>query len=213
MSLYEKYRPKEWNAVIGQDTAVATIQRLAASGLGGRAFWIAGQSGTGKTTLARLIAAEVADPLNIEEIDAAELTAERIRQIDKAQHSYRLGSKPGIAYIVNEAHGMTGTTARKLLTLLEPIPAHVVWIFTTTNEAEKLLFDDCVDAPPLLSRCQDIRLSRRNLTQPFAEHARTIAQAEGLDGRPLPKYVELVRQCRNNLRQVIQLIEAGKMLS
>ena len=70
-SLHEQYRPQTWDEVIGQDRAIAKIQAVARRGLSGRAFWIAGQSGTGKTTIARLIAKEVADPFCVVEMDAA----------------------------------------------------------------------------------------------------------------------------------------------
>lgn len=53
-SLFEQYRPANWSQVIGQEKAVAKIQQLAKRGLGGRAYWISGQSGTGKTTIGRL---------------------------------------------------------------------------------------------------------------------------------------------------------------
>src|SRR5262245_17092896 len=55
--LAEQYRPRAWADVVGQDRAVNRIQGLVKRGLGGRAFWLSGQSGTGKTTIARLIAA------------------------------------------------------------------------------------------------------------------------------------------------------------
>ena len=46
MNLYEKYRPKEWAGVIGQDKVVEQIKQLRQRGLAGRAYWISGQSGT-----------------------------------------------------------------------------------------------------------------------------------------------------------------------
>ena len=75
MQLHEQYRPQKWSDVIGQDKVIARIQR-SQRGLAGRAFWVSGQSGTGKTTIARLIAVEVADEMNIEEMDSGDLTAE-----------------------------------------------------------------------------------------------------------------------------------------
>jgi DNA polymerase III subunit gamma/tau len=67
MQLTERYRPASWSEVVGQEKVVQRLQALAKRGLGGRAYWLSGQSGTGKTTLARLIAAELASPWNVEE--------------------------------------------------------------------------------------------------------------------------------------------------
>ncbi len=61
MKLFETHRPKTLDAVLGQDKAIKTIQRVFERGIGGRALWISGASGTGKTTLARLIADHIAD--------------------------------------------------------------------------------------------------------------------------------------------------------
>ena len=72
--LTEQYRPQMWSDVVGQDKIVQRIQSLAKRGLAGRAFWLSGQSGTGKATIARLIAVEVADDLLIRELDAASLS-------------------------------------------------------------------------------------------------------------------------------------------
>ncbi len=80
--LHEQYRPTEWAEVVGQPKAIAAIERFRARGFGGLAFWLAGASGVGKTTIARLIAAEVADPFWTEEIDPSELSLSRLRPRD-----------------------------------------------------------------------------------------------------------------------------------
>jgi DNA polymerase-3 subunit gamma/tau len=217
-ALTEKYRPASWSEVVGQDKIVGRIRALLARrALAGRAYFISGASGTGKTTIARLIAAEIAVEWDIEEHDAGMLSVAKIADIERTlQYAGGIGRKEGDtrngrAVIINEAHGLRKDVIRQLLVTLERIPAHVVWIFTTTTEGQEVLFEDCPDASPLLSRCLPLSLARRDLAQAFAERAKLIAEKEGLDGQPLEKYLRRVKERHNNLRAVLQDIEAGEM--
>ena len=216
MQLCEQYRPKQWGEVVGQDKALAKINALRRRGLAGRAYWVTGQSGTGKTTIARLLAGEIAEKHDIVEIDGGELTISTIHQIRRDMEYFGgiwgAGGKNGRAYIVNEAHGLTKNAERLLLTLLEPIPAHVMFVFTTTIEG-MTLFEETDDASPLLSRCTEIPLSRRDLAQAFAERAAAIATKEGLNGRPIEDYLKLARTYKNNMRRMLQHIDDGEMLA
>lgn len=210
-NLYEQYRPHTFEDVIGQDKAVATIHRILDRGWGGQAFFISGASGTGKTTLARIIASQGADELCVDEYDSADaLTVDALDKIERDLSMFGWG-RGGRAIIVNEAHGLRAPTVRRLLGLLERIPSHVVWIFTTTREGEQKLFDDQLDASPLLSRCIEIRLTNQGLCRPFAAHVQRIAQAVGLDGKPIAAYETLMKACKNNMRMALQQIAAGVM--
>lgn len=206
--LYEKHRPTTLDDVVGQPAAVKVLRRLVDRGIGSQALWISGRSGNGKTTLARIVAESVADPLHVEEYDARKLTTKLLDKIEDKYSGRPLFGR-GVAVIVNEAHNVRDAT--RFLGLLEPIPPWIVWIFTTTTEGQTT-FDGMDDAAPFLSRCLRIKLETRGVAEAFAQRAQEIAQAEDLDGQPLKAYKELVNQCRGNMRAVLQAIEAEEML-
>ena len=211
MNLYEKYRPAQWSEVLGQDKVIDQICQLRKRGLAGRAYWLTGGSGQGKTTIARLLAAEVADQWYVEELDATGLTPAALTKIETSLQTYSMG-KGGRALIINEAHGLSRPAVRQLLVLLERLPSHVVIIFTTTNEGQLSFFEDKQDAAPLLSRCLRLDLARRGLAEPFAQRALEIANKENLNGQPIERYIRLCKDHRNNMRSILQAIETGAML-
>ncbi len=211
-SLFERVRPTSWGEVVGQDNALKTIARLRNSGgLGGRAFFLSGPSGSGKTTIARLIAAELASDLGTEEMDSSEVTAEWIRDVRINQWQRVIGTPSGRAFIVNEVHGLRDQIVTRMLTLLEPVPAHAVWVFTTTATAKSDLFGEKSDSHPFLSRCVEIELLTTGTTE-YAKRLKAIAEAENLDGRPVSDYERLLRSCKGNMRQALNKIESGLML-
>ena len=224
--LYERYRPKTFDDMVAQETAVARVRTIGKAGYGGEAFLITGASGTGKTTLARIIAAEIAHPARIVERNASDLSLPMLRQWEEAAYDgqgYLFGGRRafGRAYIINEAHALTARTMARLETFLEMMGARTVVILTTTHAAalvqkreQRGLFGDTIEARPLLSRCHAIKLAQSNITAPFAARLKSIAQAEGLDGRPIEDYVKLLRRAEvgNNLRHALELVQEGEML-
>ena len=210
-SLQEKYRPKKLSDIKGQGKAVAQVRAVLKRRIGGRAFWISGASGTGKTTLARIIAGKIASDFFVEEYDSAwELSIDKLREWEQSMILFG-GGKGGRAYIINEAHGLRQWVIQKLLGLLERLPGHVVFIFTTTQAGQSYLFEGQIDAGPLLSRCTKIDLRHKGLEAVFARHCKKIAKTEKLDGQPLDSYLQLAKEHKCNLRSMLMEIETGTM--
>ncbi len=208
--LIDRLRPKSWEEVIGQPKAVAACRGFARAGVGGRAFWITGKTGTGKTSLAMLLAGELADPLCIESMTGRSLTGPGVKALAAHSRYMGVGVKTGRVFVVNEAQGLKREAIEELLETLDTgeIPRHVCWIFTTTIDGQERLFDESIDAHPLLSRCSVIPLTSQGLAKPFASYLETV---DPLGPRPAKFYARLIEDCRNNLREAISWLESDAL--
>ncbi len=220
-ALFEKRRPTLWEHVVGQKEAIRELDciRKACGTLGGRAYWLANPSGTGKTTIARLIAKEIA-PQDWIEVDAQRCTLETVREMASY---FAMLNRPslfsmaqlGKVWIFNEAHHFRGTVLNEMLTALEPaggIPECCAVVFTTTSAGEGKLFADWEDASPFLSRCTKLTMTTRGLADAFAEMVHNIAESEGLNGRDMKWYKRLAMDSRNNAREMLDAIQRGKAM-
>lgn len=207
--LHERQRPRDFDDVIGQDRAIERIRT--AGDPGGQTFWISGSSGIGKTTLARIIAGLVADSYYIIEYDSADQFKQaELDSMIEHMGLYSLG-RGGRAWIINESHGLRAPIIRQLLGVIERLPEHCVLIFTTTKQGEAKLFDDGIDAEPLLSRCIVVSLTNQGMAKSMAPKLRAGAEAAGLNGRPEADYIKLMQRCHNNVRQAWSEIQSGAM--
>jgi len=144
--LYRKYRPEKFSEVFGQEHIVKVLKGSLELGNIGHAYLFSGPRGTGKTTMARIMARELqCSDTDIIEIDAASNRGiDDIRQLREGIHSLPFSS-PYKMYIIDEVHMLTKEAFNALLKTLEEPPSHVIFILATT-ELHKVL-------PTVVSRC------------------------------------------------------------
>ncbi len=203
MMLHEKHRPRDWSEVVGQDKAIAELTKAESAGQLARHWWIAGKSGCGKTTLARIIANKLGHTLESVETTGRELTANDIRAWRYDSNQFPMYGKHRV-YIVNEAQGMSKTVVEMLLDFLENSRSSVV-LFTTTTDNLELFEDSHLDAHPLRSRCRCIALESQGLAKAFSKR---IASKTGLDES---KVYSWFRNNGSNMREAWQAVEAGSI--
>ena len=147
IALYRKYRPEGFDEVLGQDHIVRVLKGAIKLGNISHSYLFHGSRGTGKTSVARIIAKELeTSPNDIFEIDAASNRGiDDIRELREGISTLPFDSKYKI-YIIDEVHMLTKEAWNALLKTLEEPPKHVVFILATT-EIEKV-------PETIVSRCQ-----------------------------------------------------------
>ena len=192
-ALYRTYRPTTFDEVAGQQHIVRTFKNALATGKISHAYLFAGPRGTGKTTMAKLLAKALncedglgcqcnhcknCEAINsnahpdVLEIDAASNRGiNEIKDlIEKVKYSTILGRYK--VYIIDEVHMMTNEAFNALLKTLEEPPEHVIFILATT-EPHKLL-------PTILSRCQRYDFGKVPNDE-MSKRIQTILEKEGIE--------------------------------
>ncbi|OGD25713.1 DNA polymerase III, subunit gamma and tau, partial [Candidatus Azambacteria bacterium RIFCSPHIGHO2_01_FULL_40_24] len=132
--LYRKYRPQEWDEVIGQEHVVRTLTNALKLGRVAHAYLFAGPRGTGKTTIARILAKSLGcGDLDLIEIDAA--SNRGIDEIRELRDGIKFAPTAGKykVFIIDEVHQLTKEAFNALLKTLEEPPAHAIFILATTE--------------------------------------------------------------------------------
>jgi DNA polymerase III subunit gamma/tau len=219
-ALYRKYRPKEWAEVLGQDHIVQTLKNAIAADRVAHAYLFAGSRGTGKTTLARLLAKAVncTNPdatrrpdnecehckavndnrfMDLIEIDAASNNGvEDVRDLrDKINFSPTQGKYK--IYIVDEVHMLSTPAFNALLKTLEEPPPHAIFVLATT-EIHKI-------PATVLSRCQRHEFRRVPVGEIVA-NLKMIVKAEKLQADD-DALIQIARQSAGGMRDAISLLD------
>ncbi|MCS7260480.1 MAG: DNA polymerase III subunit gamma/tau [Anaerolineae bacterium] len=219
LALYRKWRPRTFDEVIGQDHVTRTLRNALASGRISHAYLFAGVRGTGKTTMARLLAKAVnCEGESVEKpcgrcricravddgslIDLIEIDAASNRGIDEIRDlrdkvSFRPNEARYKFYIIDEVHMLTEPAFNALLKTLEEPPAHVIFVLATT-EPHKI-------PATILSRCQRFDFRRIPLAD-IIRWLKHIATQEGLSVEEAAlEYI--ARQSGGSLRDAISLLD------
>jgi len=132
--LITKYRPTKFSQVVGQDAVVKALERAIAKGLA-KTLLFTGPSGTGKTTLARIAAAELGClPGSLIEIDAATHTGiENMRDVMDGLRYLPLGEGRIKVVLIDECHALSAQAWKSILKATEEPPEHVYWMLCTTE--------------------------------------------------------------------------------
>ncbi len=172
MALYRKYRPKKLAEVVGQEQVVKALGAALKEKTTGHAYLFAGPRGTGKTSVARILAADLKCSQNdLYEIDAASNRGiDEIRALREGVGTLPFNS-PVKVYIIDEVHMLTREAFNALLKTIEEPPSHAIFILATT-ELSKV-------PETIISRCQTFVFKKPTVAE-LLKVVKKVAQSEKL---------------------------------
>lgn len=196
--LHIKYRPKAFADVVGQDTVVKGLQGLLAARARPHVFLFSGPSGTGKTTLARIMAAALdCDARSTIERDAASYSGiDEVRELTAGLRYSGFGTSPGKAIIIDEAHNLSPKAWEGLLAITEHPPEHVFFFFCTTN-AKKM-------PAAMLTRCQGFNLKPVAYAD-IIDLLEGVCDAEGYQ-TPTEILAKVAQSCQGSPRMALTML-------